>query len=60
MKYYSWRACGDANFYMISFHEAIGIERWFARIQLNGELTTPQQEAIVNNMCKALNEGEMK
>jgi hypothetical protein len=52
---YTWRADGEANFYVISSH-IDGKENWFARVQLNGEFTARQQCAIINAWCAALSE----
>lgn len=45
-----WRADGDANFYTLSMSD-----HWYARVQLNGELTAQQQVAIMQRITDAMN-----
>jgi hypothetical protein len=49
MKYH-WLEANDANFYTI-----VKDRNWFAVVQLNGELSTPQQKAIMDDLVEALN-----
>lgn len=44
----TWKAQGDANFYTL-----LDDGHWLARVQLNGELTITQQEAIMNRLAAA-------
>lgn len=44
-------ADGEANFYHL-----IADGHWVAAIQLNGEFTTPMQEAIMQKLADALRE----
>lgn len=59
MEKYSYRLDGEPNFAWIfeNFKEGARTQRWFARIQLNGELTPEQQESAVQRFVKALNGG---
>lgn len=53
MPTYTYRADGESNFYTILCNT-----NWFAKVQLNGELTTLQQEDVMDNIVDILNWNE--
>lgn len=59
MSKYSYRLDGEPNLAWIfeNFKGGSHTQRWFARIQLNGELSVDQQEEFMDRMIESLNSG---